>query len=63
MRWFKEYTEPEDTRIVKTFALMPTRMSDNKTVVWLEWYKEIQVHLYDVNTASYQWKTTKVYPK
>jgi hypothetical protein len=41
MRWFNPKYDLGDERVIKRFALWPTRLSDGHTV-WLENYEVIQ---------------------
>lgn len=44
MKWVIKKPEFNQTRFVKKFAWLPTKLDEGKhgVIIWLEWYEELQ---------------------
>lgn len=59
MRW--SLPKPEEIRVIKQFAWLPTKLDDN-TVVWLESFYNHQrwCEFYSNSNLRFEWRTYKL---
>lgn len=56
MKWNLKTAELGDRKTVRTFAFLPTRMSDGVTMVWLEpYYEDLVYREYGYGYRPYAW--------